>query len=407
MKLDIYKIRQDFPILHQSINGYPLIYFDNAATTQKPLKVIKAISEFYLKYNANIHRGVHYLSNIATNFYEQARKTVQHFINAKYEYEIIFTRGTTESINLIAHSFAQKFISKGDEIIITEMDHHANIVPWQQIANIYQAKIKIVPITEDFQLDFEKYKKLFSDKTKIVALPHLSNSLGTINPIKKFIDFAHKHNVAVLIDAAQSIQHHNIDVQKLDCDFLVFSGHKIYAETGIGVLYGKEKWLEQLPPYQFGGDMIKEVSFEKTIFEDLPLKFEAGTTNFVGAFSLKNAIDYILDIGLDNIFNYETQLINYAIDKISDIDGIQIYATKQTNKTSVLSFNIQGIHNYDLGMILNQMGIAVRTGKHCTHPLMNRLNIPGTVRASFAFYNTFEEIDKLVDGITKAKRMLV
>ncbi len=407
MKLDVNKIRQDFPVLHQQVNGYPLVYLDNAATTQKPIQVIEAVADFYKHKNANIHRGVHYLSNLSTDLYEQARKKVKNFIGAANDYEIIFTRGTTESINLIATTFAQAFISEGDEIIISEMDHHANIVPWQQIALLKGAKLKAVPITEDYQLDFEAYKKLFSEKTKIVALPHVSNSLGTINPIKKFIDYAHNQGVPVLIDAAQSIQHEKINVQELDCDFLAFSGHKIYAETGIGVIYGKEQWLEKLPPYQFGGDMIKDVTLEKTIFQDLPLKFEAGTTNYAGAISLGAAIDYISAIGMDNIEEYEKQLLNYAIDKIQEIEGITVYATKEDNKISVLSFNIEGAHNNDVGMILDQMGIAVRTGKHCTHPLMYRLGIPGTARASFAMYNTFEEIDRFIEAVKKAKQMLV
>ncbi len=407
MAFDVEKIRQDFPILHQTINNHPLVYLDNAATTQKPIQVIEAVAGFYKKKNANIHRGVHYLSNLSTDLYEQARRSVQHFINARHDYEIIFTRGTTESINLVAFTFAEAFISQGDEIIITEMDHHANIVPWQQIALSKGAKLKIVPITDDYQLDFDTYTRLFTEKTKIVALPHISNSLGTINPIKKFIDFAHKHDVPVLIDAAQSVQHEKIDVQDLDCEFLAFSGHKIYAETGIGVLYGKEEWLDKLPPYQFGGDMIENVTFEKTTFQKLPLKFEAGTTNYVGAISLKAAIDYLTGIGLEEIEKYEKSLLNYAIDQISQIDGITVYATREDNKTSVLSFNIHGAHNYDVGMILDQMGIAVRTGKHCTHPLMQRLKIPGTVRASFALYNTTDEIDRFIKAVKKAKQMLI
>ncbi len=407
MKLNVNKIRQDFPVLHQQVNGYPLIYLDNAATTQKPIQVIETVADFYKYKNANVHRGVHYLSSLSTELYEQARQKIKSFIGATNDYEIIFTRGTTESINLVATTFAQAFISAGDEIIITEMDHHANIVPWQQIAFAKGAKLKAVPITEDYQLDFEAYKKLFSEKTKIVALPHVSNSLGTINPIKKFIDYAHSQGVPVLIDAAQSIQHEKINVQELDCDFLVFSGHKIYAETGIGVLYGKEQWLEKLPPYQFGGDMIKDVTLEKTIFQDLPLKFEAGTTNYAGAISLGAAIDYLTEIGMEAIEEYEKQLLNYAIDKIQEIEGITVYATKEDNKISVLSFNIDGAHNNDVGMILDQMGIAIRTGKHCTHPLMYRLGIPGTARASFAMYNTFEEIDRFIEAVKKAKQMLI
>ncbi len=406
MTFDVEKIRRDFPVLHQTVKGYPLVYLDNAATTQKPVRVIDAVAEFYRLKNANIHRGVHYLSNLATDLYEQARQTIQKYINAKHDYEIIFTHGTTSSINLVATSFTKAFIRPGDEIIISEMEHHANIVPWQQIAVPAGAKLRVIPITDDYQLDFDAYTKLFSEKTKLVAITHVSNSLGTINPIKKFIDFAHKHNVPVLIDAAQSVQHEKIDVQQLDCDFLVFSGHKIYAETGIGVLYGKEQWLEQLPPYQYGGDMIKDVTFERTVFADLPLKFEAGTTNYVGAYSLKVALDYISEIGLENIEQYEKQLLNYAIEKIREIDGVDVYATSAGNKISVLSFNIKGAHPYDVGMILDQMGIAIRTGKHCTHPLMQKLGIPGTARASFAMYNTFEEIDRFIEAVKKAKTML-
>ncbi len=406
MAFDVRKIRKDFPVLDQTVNGYPLVYLDNAATTQKPTAVIEAVADFYKKKNANVHRGVHYLSNLSTDLYEQARKTVQHFINARHDYEIIFTRGTTESINLVATTFSQAFIKPGDEIIITVMDHHSNIVPWQQIAKRIGAKIKAVPVTDDYQLDFEAYTKLFSPKTKIVALLHVSNSLGTINPIKKFIDFAHERDVPVLIDAAQSIQHERIDVQELDCEFLAFSGHKIYAETGIGVLYGKEEWLDKLPPYQYGGDMIKDVTIEDTIFQDLPLKFEAGTNNYVGAYSLKAALDYVSQIGIEEIAKYEKHLLNYAIEKIQQIDGVTFYATKQDNKVSVLSFNIEGAHNYDVGMILDQMGVAVRTGKHCTHPLMYALKIPGTARASFAMYNTTEEIDQFIEAVKKAKQML-
>ncbi len=406
MAFDVNKIREDFPVLHQKVNGYPLTYLDNAATTQKPIQVIDAVAEFYKLKNANIHRGVHYLSNVATDMYEQARKTIQTYINAKHDHEIIFTRGTTESINLIASTFGETFINQGDEIIVTEMEHHANIVPWQQLAFKKGATLKVIPITDDYQLDFDAFTKLISEKTKIVAITHVSNSLGTINPVKKFIDYAHKFDIPVLIDAAQSIQHEKVDVQDLDCEFLVFSGHKIYAETGIGILYGKEQWLEKIPPYQFGGDMIKDVSFEKTIFADLPLKFEAGTTNYVGAYSLKAAIDYINSIGLDEIAKYEKQLLNYAIDKIKQLDYIDVYATNQDNKVSVLSFNIKGAHPLDVGMILDQMGVAVRTGKHCTHPLMKKLGIPGTARASFAMYNTFEEIDRFIEAVKKAHKML-
>ncbi len=407
MDFDVQKIRQDFPVLNQTINGHPLAYLDNAATTQKPIQVIEAVADFYKYKNANIHRGAHYLSNLATDLYEQSRQTVQKYINAAHDYEIIFTKGTTEGLNLIANTLGEMLIHKDDEIIISIMEHHANLVPWQQLAMRKQAKLKVIPFADDYQLDFEAYKKLFTDKTKLVAITHVSNSLGTINPIKDYIQVAHQHNVPIIIDAAQSIQHEKIDVQALDCDFLVFSGHKIYAETGIGVVYGKEKWLEQIPPYQFGGDMIKDVTIEKTIFADLPLKFEAGTTNYVGAYSLKVALDYVQNIGLENIKAYEKKLLNYAIEQISQIDGVEYYATKADNKISVLSFNIKGAHPYDVGLILDQMGVAVRTGKHCTHPLMYALNLNnGTARASFAMYNTFDEVDQFINAVKKAKQML-
>ncbi len=407
MAFDVKKIREDFPVLNQKVNGYPLAYLDNAATTQKPVQVIEAVTEFYKKYNANIHRGAHYLSNIATDMYEEARKTVQKFINAKHDYEIVFTHGTTSSLNLIATTFTEAFIQPGDEIIISQMEHHANIVPWQQIAVKKGAKLKIIPLTNDFQLDFEAYKKLFTEKTKIVSITHVSNSLGTVNPIKQYIDYAHSHNVPIIIDAAQSIQHEKIDVQELDCDFLVFSGHKVYAETGIGVVYGKEQWLDKLPPYQFGGDMIKDVTFERTIFADLPLKFEAGTTNYVGAYSLKAALDYISNIGLDNIKEHEKEIYLYAIDQIKQIEDVETYVTSQDNKVSVLSFNIKGAHPYDVGVLLDKFGVAVRAGKHCTHPLMYHLGIPGTARASFAIYNTKDEVDQFIEAVKKVKQLLL
>ncbi len=406
MALDVNKIREDFPVLNQKINGYPLTYLDNAATTQKPIQVIQAVDDFYKIKNANIHRGAHYLSNLATELYEQSRQTVQKFINAAHDYEIIFTRGTTEGINLIASTLGESIINKDDEIIISIMEHHANLVPWQQLAKRKGAKLKVIPLKDDYQLDFEAFKNLFSEKTKLVSLVHVSNTLGTINPIKQYIDFAHKQGVPIIIDAAQSIQHEKIDVQELDCDFLVFSGHKIYAETGIGVLYGKEKWLDQMPPYQFGGDMIKDVTIEETIFADLPLKFEAGTAHYVGAYSLKTAIDYISNIGLENIHQHEKALLDYAIEQISQISGVEYYSTSAQNKISVLSFNIKGAHSYDVGVLLDQMGVAVRTGKHCTHPLIYALGLQGTARASFAMYNTFEEVDRFIEAVKKAQKML-
>lgn len=401
----IEKIRNDFAILKEKIYNKDLIYFDNGATSQKPNRVIDSVVEFYKKYNSNVHRGNYFLSDKSTNLYEQSRQKVQSFINAKHSHEIIFTKGTTDSINLIASSFGQ-LLNPGDEVIISVMEHHSNIVPWQFLRDTKGIKIKIIPIDSDFQLDFKEYQNLFNENTKFVSLIHASNTLGTINPIKKFINFAHIKNVPILIDAAQSIQHKKIDVQELDADFLVFSGHKIYAETGIGVLYGKEQWLNKIPPYQGGGDMIKDVTFEKTTFADLPLKFEAGTNNYVAAYSLKIAIEYIEDIGLEKIACYEGKLTDYALEKLHHIEGIKIYSTSQANKTSVISFNIEGIHHYDIGTMLDKMGIAVRTGGHCTHPLMQKLGISGTIRASFSFYNTFKEIDYFCEALQKIVTML-
>ena len=406
MSYNIEQIRADFPILKVQVNGKPLVYFDNGATTQKPQQVIDAVSKFYAEQNANIHRGVHYLSGLATELYEDARCTVQKYINAKHSHEVIFTNGTTFSLNLLATSFGEAFINEGDEIIVSIMEHHANFVPWQLLAEKKGAKLKVIPLTDEYQLDFEAYKKLFTDKTKIVSITHVSNSLGTINPVKKFIDYAHERNVPVAIDAAQSIQHEKVDVQELDCDFLVFSGHKIYAETGIGIFYGKEQWLEKMPPYQSGGDMIKHVTIEKTEFADLPFKFEAGTTNYVGAYSLKVAIDYINSVGLDNINAYEHELYEYALGRMREIDDIEIYTTSQKNRISVISFNLMGAHNFDVGTLLDKFGVAVRTGKHCTHPLMQAIGIDGTVRASFAMYSTKEEVDIFIEALKKTQMML-
>ncbi len=405
MDFQINKIRKDFSILSQKIYGKPLVYFDNGATTQKPDIVIDTVAEFYKNYNANIHRGVHFLSNKSTDLYEQARKTVQKFVNARHSHEIIFTKGTTDSINLVANSFGE-LLDEGDEIILSIMEHHSNIVPWQLLAQRKNLKIKVIPMTDDYQLDFAEYQKMFTEKTKLVSIMHVSNSLGTINPIKKFINYAHIKGVKVLIDAAQSIQHLKIDVQKLDIDFLAFSGHKIYAETGIGVLFGKTELLEKMPPYQGGGDMIKDVSFEKTTYAELPLKFEAGTSNYAGAISLKTAIDYIESLNIEKIACYEGKLTDYAIEKIQNIDGITVYATSKPNKTSVVSFNIEGLHHFDIGTMLDKLGIAVRTGGHCTHPLMKRLGITGTVRASLAFYNTFDEIDYFAESLKRVVKML-
>lgn len=397
---DVQTIRKDFPILHQIVHGYPLAYFDNAATTQKPQCVIDTIVNYYTHLNSNIHRGVHYLSEQSTNLYEEARKTVQQFINAQYSQEVIFTSGTTAAINAVAFSFGERFVKEGDEIVISAMEHHANIVPWQMMCERKGARLKVIPIDNKGEILFDEYLKLLTPKVKLVAVTHVSNVLGTINPIEKIIDTAHNHNIPVLIDGAQSVQHIPIDVQALDCDFFVFSGHKIYGPTGIGILYGKEKWLNEMPPYQGGGDMVDCVTFEKTTYNDLPLKFEAGTTNFIGAIGLAEAIRYLTRIGLDKVGKYENQLLAYAMEKLSSFERIQFYGTAP-KKGPVISFLIDGIHPYDTGMVLDKLGIAVRTGTHCAQPLMDFFDIDGTVRVSLAFYNTFEEIDRLTQGIKK------
>lgn len=404
MSLDIQKIRNDFPILNQQVYNKPLIYFDNAATTQKPQVVIDEELKIYSHENSNIHRGVHYLSEQLTQRYEDARKVVREFINAKHDYEVIFTSGTTESINTIAFSFGEKYISEGDEIIISTLEHHANIVPWQMLCERKKAILKVIPINDKGELLLDEYQKLISPKTKIVAVNQVSNALGTVNDVKKLIDIAHQQNIPVLIDGAQSIQHGNVDVQELDCDFFVFSGHKIYGPNGIGVLYGKEKWLNEMPPFMTGGEMIKKVTFEKTTFNELPFKFEAGTPNYVGAIGLVAAINYIQDIGLENIAVYEQELLDYATKKLESIDGLRIIGTAQ-KKVSVISFVLNNIHHYDAGMVIDKMGIAVRTGHHCAEPLMDRFNIEGTIRASFSFYNTKEEIDKLYEALLTVKQM--
>ncbi len=404
MSLDIQKIRNDFPILNQKIYNKPLIYFDNGATTQKPQVVIDEEFKIYSHENSNIHRGVHYLSEQLTQRYEDARKIVQKFINAKHDYEVIFTSGTTESINTIAFSFGEKYIFEGDEIIISTVEHHANIVPWQMLCERKKATLKVIPINDKGELLLDEYQKLISPKTKIVAVNQVSNALGTVNDVKKLIDIAHQNNIPVLIDGAQSIQHGNIDMQELDCDFFVFSGHKIYGPNGIGVLYGKEKWLNEMPPFMTGGEMIKKVTFEKTTFNELPFKFEAGTPNYVSAIGLVAAINYIQEIGLENIAAYEKELLDYATKKLESIDGLRIIGTSE-EKVSVISFILDNIHHYDAGMVIDKMGIAVRTGHHCAEPLMNRFNIEGTIRASFSFYNTKEEIDKLFEAILTVKQM--
>ncbi|MCC8147108.1 MAG: cysteine desulfurase [Bacteroidales bacterium] len=405
MYLNIEEIRKDFPILKQEVYGKPLVYLDNAATTQKPLPVIRKIEEVYSTINANIHRGVHRLSQLATESHEEARKTVQEYINAASSNEIIFTRGATESINLIASSFCKSQCRPGDEIILTTMEHHANIVPWQLQEDNTGIKIQVVPVTEKGEIHLEDIEELISSKTRLISLTHISNVLGTINPVSDVIKLAHNYNIPVLLDAAQSVQHIPIDVQSLNCDFLAFSSHKMYGPTGIGILYGKEQWLEKLPPYQGGGEMIAHVSFQKTTFNELPFKFEAGTPDYVGSTALAEAIHYINNIGLSSINQYEKHLLDYATRKLSLIDGMQIIGTSE-HKSSVISFLVGGIHPYDMGMLLDRLGIAVRTGHHCAQPLMEVFGIEGTLRASFAFYNTEEEIDILVAGIEKVAKML-
>lgn len=402
--MDITKIRADFPILSREVYGKPLVYFDNAATSQKPQCVIDKIAEMYTTVNSNVHRGVHYLSQAATDEHEAARTTVQKFINAFSPNEIVFTRGATESINLVASSFCHKFCKEGDEILITAMEHHSNIVPWQIQAEERGLNLKVAPINSEGELLIDEFEKLISDKTKLIALTHISNVLGTINPIKELIDIAHKYNVPILIDAAQSVQHTKVDVQELDCDFLVFSSHKVYGPTGVGVLYGKEKWLNELPPYQGGGEMISSVSFEKTTFNKLPFKFEAGTPDFVGTAALATALNYVNSIGLDNIAHHEDELLKYATNQMLQIPGMRIIGTAK-EKCSVISFLVDDIHPYDIGTLLDKMGIAIRTGHHCAEPLMKELGIDGTARVSFAFYNTKEEVDLFIAGLKRIVSM--
>lgn len=402
--LDIQKIRADFPILNQKVNGKPLVYFDNGATSQKPQVVIDAISKYYQEINANIHRGVHTLSQLATDAYEIARGKVQNHINAKHAREVLFTSGTTFGINLVANGFAA-ILKPGDEVIVSHLEHHSNIVPWQMLCEKTGATLKVIPMNENGELVMVEYDKLLSDKTKIVAVNHISNALGTINPIKYMIDKAHEVGAAILIDGAQSVPHLKPDVQELDCDFYAFSGHKMCGPTGTGILYGKEAWLNKLPPYQGGGEMIKEVSFEKTTYAELPHKFEAGTPHIAGGIVLGTAIDYMNEIGFENIQQQELELLAYATERLSEIEGLRIYGNSK-NKTSVISFNIEGIHPYDIGTIIDKLGIAVRTGHHCAQPIMNFFGIPGTIRASFSFYNTKEEIDALVEAVKKAQLML-
>lgn len=404
--LDLDRIRADFPILNRMVNGKPLVYFDNGATAQKPLPVISAITKYYTFENSNIHRGIHTLSQAATDAYEKARVVIQHFINAKHEHEVIFTSGTTGSINLVASSFAKKHLQKGDEIIISTMEHHSNIVPWQMVCEEYGAVLKVVPINDMGEFLFDEYEKLLSDKTKLVAVTHVSNTLGTINPVNEIIAKAKEFGAFTLIDGAQAVPHKKVDVQELDCDFYAFSGHKMFGPTGVGILYGKENVLNELPPYQGGGDMIKTVTFEKTTYNELPHKFEAGTPNIVGGIALAEAIKYMNNIGIDKIAQHEAELLNYATTKMKEIEGVRIIGEAE-NKASVLSFVVDGTHPTDIGMILDKLGIAIRTGHHCTEPLMNRYSIPGTARASFAFYNTKEEIDVFIQALNKAVNMLI
>jgi len=405
-KFNIDKIRADFPILKREVNGKPLVYLDNGATTQKPSSVIDSIVHYYTDMNSNVHRGVHYLSQISTDAFEVTRKKVQAFINAAEDKEIIITKGTTDGINLIATCYGRAFIHEGDEIIISAMEHHSNIVPWQMLCDEKGCKIRVIPMNDKGELDMDAYSNLFNEKTKLVAVTYVSNSLGTINPVSEMISIAHRHGAVVLVDAAQAVQHIQIDVQKLDVDFLVFSGHKMYGPTGVGVLYGKEDLLNAMPPYQGGGDMIKEVTFEKTTYNELPFKFEAGTPNIEAGICLNEAIDYINSIGLENIEAYEHDLLQYATEKLAEIPGMRFIGTAE-KKCSVISFVIDGTHPYDVGVILDKLGIAVRTGHHCAQPVMDRFGIPGTIRASLAVYNTKEEIDILVAGIQRAVNMLI
>lgn len=412
---NIQDVRADFPILAREVHGKPLVYLDNGATTQKPLCVLDAMRDEYLNVNANVHRGVHYLSVQATELHEQARETVRRFINARSVSEIVFTRGTTEGLNLVASTFGDEFLKPGDEVIVSTMEHHSNIVPWQLQAHKRGIKLRVIPMIDGGVLDLEAYKGLFNEKTRMVSVMHVSNVLGTVNPVKQMIAIAHEHDVPVMVDGAQSTPHFAIDVQDLDCDFFVFSGHKMYGPTGIGVLYGKESWLEKLPPYQGGGEMIEHVSFEKTTFERPPLKFEAGTPDYVATHGLAKAIEYMEHLGLDNIERHERELTRYALSQLRDIPGMHIYghaadllSDGQANDMqgdAVISFNVGDIHHMDMGTLLDQLGIAVRTGHHCAQPLMDRLGVLGTVRASFALYNTREEVDVLVAGIRRVSQM--
>jgi len=401
----IEEIRNDFPILNAKVRGKELVYLDNGATAQKPAVVIDAINTYYKDYNSNIHRGVHHLSQVATTAYEESRDKLRGFINAPKLEEVIFTKGTTESINIVASCFGRNSLNKGDEVIISSMEHHSNIVPWQMICDEREAVLKVIPINNNGELLMEEYKKMLSDKTKLVAVIHISNTLGTINPVKEIIDLAHQKGALVLLDGAQAVPHIKVDVQDLDCDFYAFSGHKMFGPTGVGILYGKSQYLNDMPPYQGGGDMIKEVTFEKTTYNCLPHKFEAGTPNIVGGIGLGIAVDYMQEVGIDLIHNREEELLTYATEKILQIEGVKIIGEAE-HKASVLSFVVKGLHPFDVGTLLDQLGIAVRTGHHCTQPLMDIFKVPGTIRASFAFYNTKEEVDQLISGLKRALPML-
>ena len=402
--LDINTIRNDFPILSRMVYDRPLVYLDNAATTQKPRQVVEAITEEYYNVNANVHRGVHYLSQQATELHENARETVRRFINARSTNEVVFTRGTTESLNLVASSFCDAFMQEGDEVIVSVMEHHSNIVPWQLQAAKKGIAIRVIPMTDGGELMLDEYEKLFTERTKIVSVTHVSNVLGTVNPVDEIIRIAHEHGVPVMVDGAQSAPHFAVDVQAMDCDFFAFSGHKMYGPTGVGVLYGKEDWLDRLPPYQGGGEMIESVSFERTVFEHLPFKFEAGTPDYVATHGLAKAIDYVTALGMDNIQRHEHELTEYAMRRLAEVEGIRIFGTAE-RKDAVVSFLVGDIHHLDMGTLLDRLGIAVRTGHHCAQPLMERLGIQGTVRASFALYNTKDEIDALVEGVKRVSRM--
>ena len=401
---NIQKVRDDFPILSRTVYNRPLVYLDNAATTQKPLCVLDAMRDEYLNVNANVHRGVHYLSQQATDLHEAARETVRRFINAPKTEEIIFTRGTTESINLVVSSFCEEFMGEGDEVIVSVMEHHSNIVPWQLQAAKRGIALKVIPIDDSGNLLMDEYEKLFSDRTKIVSVAHVSNTLGTVNPVKDLVRIAHEHGVPVMVDGAQSTPHFKVDVQDLDCDFFAFSGHKIYGPTGVGVLYGKEEWLDRLPPYQGGGEMIESVSFERTVFERLPFKFEAGTPDYVATHGLATALNYVSALGMDNIAAHERELTAYCMEQMQTIPGIRLFGTTP-DKDAVVSFLVGDIHHLDMGTLLDRLGIAVRTGHHCAQPVMDRLGVQGVVRASFALYNTKEEIDALVSGVKRVATM--